>query len=149
MVVQKKDGKPRLRTDFRMLNMITRKDKFPMPTARSLFLYMAYKKQTIWSALDLLSGYHQCNIERSTREYTAFETPFYHYRRVPFGLIGAPWHFTKVMAIDLRGLIPTVCLAYLDDVIVYDTSFSEHLRSAQMVLKALANAGLKLKHVDM
>ena len=145
VVVQKKDGKPRLCTDFRMLNMITRKDKFPMPTARSLFLYMAYKIPTIWSALDLLSGYHQCNIERCSREYTAFETPFYHYRRVPFGLIGAPWHFTKVMAIALRGLIPRVCLAYLDDVIVYDTSFSEHLRSAEMVLKALANAGLKLK----
>ena len=43
VVVQKKDGKPRLCTDFRMLIMITFKDKFPMPTARSLFLYMAYK----------------------------------------------------------------------------------------------------------
>ena len=58
VVVQKKGGKLRLCTDFRMLNMITRKDKFPMPTARSLFLYMAYKKPTIWSALNLLSGYH-------------------------------------------------------------------------------------------
>ena len=69
----------------------------------------------------------------------------YQYRRVPFGLIGAPWHFTKVMAIALRGLIPRVCLAYLDDVIVYDTSFEEHLRSVEMVLVALCNAGLKLK----
>ena len=105
VVVQKKDGKPRLCTDFRMLNMIT----------RSLFLYMAYKKPTIWSALDLLSGYHQCNIERCSREYSAFETPLgvYHYRRVPFGLIGAPWHFTKVMAIALRGLIPKGMLGIL------------------------------------
>ena len=147
VVVQKKDGKPRLCTDFRMLNMITRKDKFPMPTARSLFLYMAYKKPTMWSALDLLSGYHQCSIEHYSRKYTAFETPMgvYQYRRVPFGLIGAPWHFTKVMAIALRGLIPRVCLAYLDDVIVYDTSFEEHVRSVEMVLVALCNAGLKLK----
>ena len=147
VVVQKKDGKPRLCTDFRMLNMITRKDKFPMPTARSLFLYMAYKKPTMWSALDLLSGYHQCSIEHYSRKYTAFETPMgvYQYRRVPFGLIGAPWHFTKVMAIALRGLIPRVCLAYLDDVIVYDTSFEEHLRSVEMVLVALCKAGLKLK----
>ena len=147
VVVQKKDGKPRLCTDFRMLNMITRKDKFPIPTARSLFLYMAYKKPTMWSALDLLSGYHQCSIEHYSRKYTAFETPMgvYQYRRVPFGLIGAPWHFTKVMAIALRGLIPRVCLAYLDDVIVYDTSFEEHVRSVEMVLVALCNAGLKLK----
>ena len=69
----------------------------------------------------------------------------YQYCRVPFGLTGAPWHFTKVMAIALRGLIPRVCLAYLDDVIVYDTSFEEHLTSVEMVLVALCNAGLKLK----
>ena len=141
VVVQKKDGKPRVCTDFRMLNMITRKDKFPMPTARSLFLYMVYKKPTIWSALDMLSGYHQCSIEHYSRRYTAFETPMgvYQYCRVPFGLIGAPWHFTKVMTIVLRGLIPRVFLAYLDD-----TSFEEHVRSAEMVLVALCNAGLKL-----
>ena len=147
VVVQKKDGKPRLCTDFRMLNMLTYKDKFPMPTARSLFLYMAYKKPTIWSALDLLSGYHQCVIEEESRPYTAFETPMgvYQYRRVPFGLVGAPWQFTKVMAIALRGLVPRVCLAYLDDVIVYDNTFEEHVHSVELVLQALARAGLKLK----
>ena len=147
VVVQKKDGKPRLCTDFRMLNTITVKDKFPMPTARSLFLYMAYKKPTIWSALDLLSGYHQCVIEPESRPLTAFETPMgiYQYRRVAFGLVGAPWHFTKVMSIALRGLIPRICLAYLDDVIVYDSTFEEHLRSVELVLQALGRAGLRLK----
>ena len=140
-------GTEKKSTDFRMLNMITRKEKFLMPTARSLFLYMAYKKPTIWSALDLLSGYHQCSIEHYSREYTAFETPIgvYQYRRVPFVLIGAQWHFTKVMTIALGGLIPRVCSAYLDVIIVYDTSFAEHVRSVEMVLVALSNAGLKLK----
>ena len=78
-----KKGKPRLCTDFRMLNMITFKDKFPMPMARLVFLYMAYKKPTIWSALDLLSGYHQCVIKVDSRPYTAFEAPMgvYQYRR--------------------------------------------------------------------
>ena len=76
VVVQKKDGKPRLCTDFRMLNMITFKDEFPMPTARSLFLYMAYKKPTIWSALDLLSGYHQCVIEEDSRPTPHLRPPW-------------------------------------------------------------------------
>ena len=144
VVVQKKDGKPRLCTDFRMLNMITFKDKFLMPTARSLFLYMAYKKPTIWSALDLLSGNHQCV---DSRPYTTFETPMgvYQYRRVPFGLVGAPWQFTKVMAMALKGLVPRVCLAYLDDVIVYDNTFEEHVQSVELGLQALNQAGLKLK----
>ena len=101
----------------------------------------------MWTALDLLSGYHQCVIEPGSREYIAFETPMgvYHYKRVPFGLIGAPWHFTKVMAIALRGLIPRVCLAYLDDVIVYDKTFEQHLESVEVVQKALAKANLGLK----
>ena len=79
-----------------------------MPTARLLFLYMAYKKPTTWSTLDLLSEYHQCVIEEDSRPYTAFETPIgvYQYRRVPFRLVGAPWQFTKVMAIALKGLVP-------------------------------------------
>ena len=50
VVGKKKDGKPRLCTDFRMLNMITFNDRFPMPTARCLFLYMACKKPNVWSA---------------------------------------------------------------------------------------------------
>ena len=87
VVVQKKDGKPRLCTDFRMLNMITFKVKFPMPTARSLFLYMAYKKPTIWSALNLLSGYHQCVIKEDSTPYTAFKTRIgvYHIVECPSG----------------------------------------------------------------
>ena len=118
-----------------------------MPTAHSLFLYMAYKKPTMWSALDLLSGYHQCVIEEDSRPYTAFETPMrvYHYRRVSFGLVGAPWQFTKVMAIALKGLVPRVCLAYLDNVIVYDNMFEEHVQSVELVLQALNRVGLKLK----
>ena len=67
----------------------------------------------------------------------------YQYQRVAFGLVGAPWHFTKVMSIALIGLIPHICLAYLDD--VYDSIFEEHLRSTELLLQALGGAGFKLK----
>ena len=108
---------------------------------------MAYKKPTIWSALDLHSGYHQCMIEPESRSLTAFETlmGIYQYRWVAFGLVGAPLHFTKVMSIALRGLVPRICLAYLNDVIVYDSTFEEHLRNMELVLQVLGRAGLKLK----
>ena len=127
VVVQKKDGKPRLCTCFRMLNMIN----FAMPRAHSLLLYMAYKKPTIWSVLDLVSGHHQCVIEEDSWPFTAFETPMdvYQYRRVPFGLVGDPWKFTK---------------AYLDDVIVYNM-FEENMQGVDLVLHALNRAELKLK----
>ena len=118
-----------------------------MPMAQSLFLYMAYKRPTIWSALDLLSGYHQCVIEEESRPYTAFETPMgvYQYHRVPFGLIGAPRQFTKGHGDFVKGLVPRQCLAYLDDVIVCDNTFEEHVQSLELVLQALNKAGLKLK----
>ena len=147
VVVKKKNGSPRLCTDFRPLNAITYKDKFPMPTARSLFLYMAYKKPTIWSSIDLLSGFHQCVIEPDSRKYTAFESSsgVYEYSRIPFGLVNSPYAFTKVLALALRGLVPKVCLAYLDDIIIYDSTFEDHLQSLDLVLQALIKANLKLK----
>ena len=75
VVVQKKDGQARLCTDYRVLNMMTEDDTYPMPTARSLFLYMAYRKPTIFTAIDLLSGYHQCELHPDSRKYSSFESP--------------------------------------------------------------------------
>ena len=64
---------------------------------------------------------------------------------MPFELVEAPWQFTKVTAIGLKGLVPRVCLAYLEDVIVYDNTFEEDIQSIELVLHALNRAGLKLK----
>ena len=147
VVVTKKDGKPRICTDFRVLNLLTAKDKYPMPTARSLFLYMASRKPTVFTALDLLSGYHQCELHEDSRKYTCFESSagVWQWKRIPFGLVGAPWQFTKVMSLALRGLVPRICLAYLDDIIVFDPDFQTHKENVERVLKALGRAGLKLK----
>ena len=147
VLVQKKDKTPRLCIDFRYLNMITCKDKYPMPTARSLFLYIAYRKPTIFTTIDLLSGYHQVEITPDSRKYTAFETPggVWQWKRMPFGLVGAPWWFSKIMAIALGDLVPKVCLSYLDDVIIFDSSFKDHKESLEKVMGALRNAGLKIK----
>ena len=147
VLVQKKDGGARLCVDFRYINLLTKRRPWPMATTRSLFLYLASKKPKWISTIDLLSGYFQMELAPSSRKYTAFETPdgVFHFRRVAFGLVGAPWHFSKVMSVVLKGLVPDVCLAYLDDIIIYDATFEEHLVSLGKVFTALIDAGLRLK----
>ena len=147
VVVQKKDGSARLCTDYRVLNVMTREDPYPMPTARTLFLYMAYKKPTVFTAMDLLSGYHQCDLHPDSRKYSAFESPtgVWQWRRVPFGMKQSPWQFTKIMSLALGGLMPRTCLAYLDDIIVFDPTVKEHTNSVEKVLVALRRAGLTVK----
>ena len=68
VVVTKKDGHSRLCTDFRVLNLLTENDTFPMPTARQLFLYMAYRKPVVFTAIDLLSGYHHCDLDEESTQ---------------------------------------------------------------------------------
>ena len=147
VVVQKKDGHARLCTDYRVLNMMTEDDTYPMPTARSLFLYMAYRKPTIFTAIDLLSGYHQCELHPDSRKYSSFESPsgVWQWTRVPFGMRQSPWQFTKIMSLALGGLMPRTCLAYLDDIIVFDPTVEAHIDNVDKVLQALKGAGLTIK----
>ena len=147
VVVQKKDGQARLCTDYRVLNMITEDDTYPMPTARSLFLYMAYRKPTIFTAIDLLSGYHQCELHPDSRKYSSFESPsgVWQWTRVPFGMRQSPWQFTKIMSLALGGLMSRTCLAYLDDIIVFDPTVESHIDNVEKVLQALKRAGLTIK----
>ena len=147
VVVEKKDGHARLCTDYRVLNMMTEDDTYPMPTARSLFLYMAYRKPTIFTAIDLLSGYHQCELHPDSRKYSSFESPtgVWQWTRVPFGMRQSPWQFTKIMSLALGGLMPRTCLAYLDDIIVFDPTVEAHIDNVEKVLKALKVAGLTIK----
>ena len=64
---------------------------------------------------------------------------------MPFGLTNAPATFQRLMAVVLRGLIPLMCLVYLNDIIIFPTTFEEHVERLRIVLSRLHEAGLKLK----
>ena len=78
--------------------------------------------------LDLASSYWQVEMDSSSKEKTAFTTysGLYQFRKMPFGLVNAPATFQRLMEVVLSGLARTVCVVYLDDILVFGRSLSEH-----------------------
>ncbi|GFV34755.1 retrovirus-related Pol polyprotein from transposon 17.6 [Trichonephila clavipes] len=99
-----------------------------------------------FSSMDLRSGYWQIEIDEADREKTAFITPegLYEFKVMPFGLCNAPATFERMMDNLLRHFKWTMCLCYLDDIIVFSETFEDHLIRLRLVLKCLQEAGLKL-----
>ena len=92
-------------------------------------------------------AYHQGFVKEECRPYTAFITPWglYEWLRIPFGLSGAPGCFQTFMQNTLSDLRDKICIPYLDDVIVFSKSFSQHLQNVRTVLQRLRGSGIKLK----
>ncbi|GFW76920.1 hypothetical protein TNCV_2030251 [Trichonephila clavipes] len=99
-----------------------------------------------FSSMDLRSGYWQIEIDEADREKMAFITPegLYEFKVMPFGLCNAPATFERMMDNLLRHFKWTMCLCYLDDIIVFSETFEDHLIRLRLVLKCLQEAGLKL-----
>lgn len=137
------ERKFRLVIDYRRLNDITVDDRYPLPNISDLFDRLG--RATYFSTIDLASGYHQIEVEESSRPKTAFTTSSGHYEflRLPFGLKTAPATFQRTMDNVLRGLQGIHCLVYLDDIIVYSSSLQEHLDKLRRVFERLRQTNLK------
>ena len=102
---------------------------------------------TYFTTLDLAAGYWQVGIEECDKEKRAFYTRRGHFEFnvMPFGLTNAPATFQCLVECVLAGLTGEQCLIYLNDIIVFSSTFEEHLRRLANVFTALREAGLKLK----
>ena len=145
VMVRKKDGGWRMCVDYRRLNSVTKFDSFPLPRLDEAL--DAFAGATVFSSLDLAMAYHQVPVKSSDVEKTAFVTHvgLYEMSKMPFGLCNAPSTYQRLMAGVLRGLIGRICLAYLDDVIVFSKKRSNHIADLSAVLDRIRAAGLKLK----
>ena len=145
VLVRKKDNSLRLCVDNRRLNAKTHKDAYPLPRINESF--DALSGATIFSTMDLTSGYNQVAVEECDKEKTAFVTPMglYEYNRMPFGLCNAPATFQRLMQHCFREEIFQTLLVFLDDVIVYSSTLEQHLERIETVFKRLRTHGLKLK----
>ncbi|GMF07507.1 unnamed protein product [[Candida] boidinii] len=126
LFVKKKDGSYRLCIDYRALNNRTIKNKFPLPYIEDILDRVSRAK--IFSKLDLMSGYHQVQIDEKDRYKTAFSTPHGHYEWVvmPFGLTNAPATFQYLMNNVLGNFINKFVTVYLDDILIYSDTTKEH-----------------------
>jgi hypothetical protein len=95
----------------------------------------------------LTAWYHQVPVKEEDIPKTAFVTRYglYAFSRMPFGLSGSPATFQRVMELALSGLQWLTCLIYLDDFIVFGSSFEQHMNRVDQILARMKDAGLKLK----
>ncbi|UYV65945.1 hypothetical protein LAZ67_3005963, partial [Cordylochernes scorpioides] len=146
ILVKKRDGKYRFCVDYRKLNDVTVKDVYPIPRIDEVLDTLQGSKY--FSAIDLKSGYWQVEVEEKDKEKTAFTTAhgLYEFNVMPFGLCNAPATFERNMENMLGNLRWQICLCYLDDVIIYSSDFSTHLKRIEAVLKCFREADLKLNN---
>ena len=145
VLAKKKDGTLRCCIDFRQLNDITRKDAYPLPRTDACLDAMSESK--FFSTFDLRSGFHQVAMAPEDADKTAFITRrgMFRFRTMPFGLCNAVATFQRLMDLTLSGLNLEICLAYLDDIIVFSSTPEQHLERLEKVFRRLQEANLKLK----
>ena len=138
-------GGLRMCIDYRALNKKMIPDKMPIPRISEIFDGLA--GQEWFSTLDMAKAYHQGYVKEEHRKYTAFSTPWglYEWIRIPMGISNAPPVFQRYVNNALRGLLDRICAAYLDDILIYGTTFEDHVRNFRTVLQRLRVKGIRLR----
>ena len=143
--VGKKDGGLRPCIDYRGLNKITIRNRYPLPLISTAFDLL--QGATIFSKLDLRNAYHLVRIRQGDEWKTAFNTPsgHYEYQVMPFGLTNAPAVFQALINDVLRDMINHFVFVYLDDILIFSKSRHEHCQHVRQVLQRLLKNHLFVK----
>ncbi|EDN10244.1 hypothetical protein HCAG_06047 [Histoplasma mississippiense (nom. inval.)] len=141
----KKDGTLRLCVDYRGLNEITVKNRYPLPLISEILDRLAGAK--IYTQLDLRDAYHRIRIRAGDEWKTAFRTRYGHfeYLVLPFGLTNAPATFQSYINKALSDILDVYCVAYLDDIVIYSNTLDEHVAHVKNVLERLRRWRLYVK----
>jgi hypothetical protein len=143
--VKKKDKSLRLCIDYRPLNAVTIKNKYPLPRIYVLFDQLVRAK--VFSKIDLRSGYHQIKIRASDIPKTAFSTRYglYEYLVMSFGLTNAPAYFMYLMNSVFMPELDKFVVVFIDDILVYSINEEEHANHLHVVLQRLREHRLYAK----
>ena len=145
VLVRKKDNTSRFCIDFRELNAITVKDRFPLPIIPDLIHNLQGCKYI--STLDMFSGYFQIAVAGEDRHKTAFISTagLYEFNRLPFGLTNAPATYQRMINEVFKEYLYSSMMTYLDDVIIFSQTFDEHLKHLENAFKKIGEYNLRMK----
>ena len=120
-MVKKADGSYRLTCDYRKLNSITETESFPLPRLEDVWDLVGESGATVFSTLDLASGFWQIQLDPETKHKTSFVTRNgqYQWEVFPFGLKNSPAMFQAVMNEVLKDLLNTCVIVYVDDILLF------------------------------
>ena len=144
VLVKKKDGSYRFCVDFRKVHKVTKVDSFPMPLVADALDSLA--GASVFSTLDLKSGFWQIRMQQDSQQKTAFATynGLYEFLTRPFGLVNSGASFQRLMGHILRGLEYCFALIYIDDIIIFSKFVDEHLVHLKEVFRRLRDANVNL-----
>jgi len=144
-LVKKKDGSLRLCIDYRELNRVTIKNRYPLPKIDDLFDQLGGAR--VFSKLDLRSGYHQVRVRKEDIEKTAFRTRYGHFEFLvmPFGVTNAPAVFIDLMNKVFALYLDKFVVVFILDILVYSKSEEEHKEHLGIVLQTLRQEKLYAK----
>ncbi|XP_006854885.2 uncharacterized protein LOC18444659, partial [Amborella trichopoda] len=145
LFAKKADGTLRLCVDYRKLNQMTIKNKYPLPRIDELFDQLGGSK--FFSKIDLRSGYHQLRIREEDIPKTAFRTRYGHFEFLvmPFGLTNAPAAFMDLMNRVFRPFLDKFVVVFIDDILVYSKTREDHAEHLTTVLQTLRDHQLYAK----
>jgi hypothetical protein len=145
LFMEKKDGTQRMCVDYRSLNKVTIKNKYPLPRMEDLFDQM--KGASVFLKIDLRSGYHQLKIWESDILKTAFHTRYglYEYTVMSFGLTNAPAYFMYLIKKVFMEYLDKFVVVFIDDILIFSKMEEKHEKHLRMVLEKLRSNQLYAK----
>ncbi|GJY76120.1 putative nucleotidyltransferase, ribonuclease H [Tanacetum coccineum] len=145
LFVKKKDGSFRMCIDYRELNKLTIKNRYPLPRIDDLFDQL--QGSSVYSKIDLRSGYHQLRVRDEDIPKTAFRTRYGHYefQVMPFGLTNAPAVFMDLMNRVCKPYLDKFIIVFIDDILIYSRNKEEHANHLRIILELLRKEKLYAK----
>ncbi|GJS29781.1 putative reverse transcriptase domain-containing protein [Tanacetum coccineum] len=145
LFVKKKDGSFKMCIDYRELNKLTIKNRYPLPRIDDLFDQL--QGSSVYSKIDLRSGYHQLRVRDEDIPKTAFRTRYGHYefQVMQFGLTNAPAVFMDLMNRVCKPYLDKFVIVFIDDILIYSRNKEEHANHLRIILELLKKEELYVK----